>query len=458
MKSSSQKDLLRQFGIDEEERQARLSFVRLTEQDVLLLQSQEKYIGTHVDSVIERFYQHLSAHPETLVHFDSEETIARLHHTQREYLVDLFRGVYDKEYFRKRLTIGVVHERIGLAPKWYIGGCSIFFQELQTLLYRRYWWWPKKFLSLTQALHKIMNIDEQLILDTYIGSSLSSLTSLLIEVEQASGVLANTSKELSLAVAQHQHAASAQASAVHKTSSTMSQLSVSTLHAARQAEEAAVGAKKGMQLASEGTAIVTHTLETMSGLRQSVKNVSDQILLLSQHIAKIGDLTTAISRLSNQTNLLALNASVEAARAGEYGRGFAVVATEIRQLADQSKRSLEEIKVLVAEITRATHNTVITSEEGSKKVETSANFVEQTGTAFHALVAAMTDIYDNAQALSRTARQQAETSSEVGNAMNSMNATAREAESGMRQAKTGVETVNKLAEDLYSLTEVMHKE
>lgn len=64
----------------------------------------------------------------------------------------------------------------------------------------------------------------------------------------------------------------------------------------------------------------------------------------SREIEKISSLTGEILSISSQTNLLALNASIEAARAGEAGRGFSVVADEIRQLADSSRETANNIQ------------------------------------------------------------------------------------------------------------------
>ena len=66
----------------------------------------------------------------------------------------------------------------------------------------------------------------------------------------------------------------------------------------------------------------------------------------SKKVEQINELTNQILQISSQTNLLALNASIEAARAGEAGRGFAVVAEEIRQLADSSKTTADNIQAI----------------------------------------------------------------------------------------------------------------
>jgi methyl-accepting chemotaxis protein len=75
------------------------------------------------------------------------------------------------------------------------------------------------------------------------------------------------------------------------------------------------------------------SLQTMAYTDDMVAQFDSIFKLLSQ-----------VEGLASQTNLLALNAAIEAARAGEAGRGFAVVANEVRSLSVGSTKLNEDIR------------------------------------------------------------------------------------------------------------------
>lgn len=71
---------------------------------------------------------------------------------------------------------------------------------------------------------------------------------------------------------------------------------------------------------------------------------------VNKNSAEVQAIVETIGSIAKQTHLLALNASIEASRTGEAGRGFSVVAEEIKKLSEQSAKSTNSIKNLVASI------------------------------------------------------------------------------------------------------------
>lgn len=141
------------------------------------------------------------------------------------------------------------------------------------------------------------------------------------------------------------------AASMEEISATMEQLAVASEGNLEGAQDISQNADDGSSIAAgiKDRARTMHqetveskrtAVDVMTKIGKELRTAVDD----SQSVKKIDELTGNILSIARQTNLLALNASIEAARAGEAGKGFAVVADEIRQLADSSRDTANDIQ------------------------------------------------------------------------------------------------------------------
>jgi methyl-accepting chemotaxis protein len=146
------------------------------------------------------------------------------------------------------------------------------------------------------------------------------------------------------------------ASNLQRTASSMDKLTQMVNQSAESARQANQLALNASSVAAQGGKVVGQVVDTMRGIDEASKRISDII--------------SVIDGIAFQTNILALNAAVEAARAGEQGRGFAVVASEVRSLAGRSAEAAKEIKSLInASVERVQHGSQLVDQAGSTMTE-----------------------------------------------------------------------------------------
>ena len=267
-------------------------------------------------------------------------------------------------------------------------------------------------------------------------------------IDRAISSIAASSAQIAATVEEQERMASQQAASVNQTTTTMDELGASSRATSQQIETAASQAMQALTLAGGGTKAVEQTLEAMATLKTKVQDMQGQIMQLSEQTDRIGNISTVVSDLANQTNMLALNAAVEAVRAGEHGKGFGVVASEIRKLADRSKKSAAQINLLVADIQRAINSTVMVTDEGTKTVEYGVNIASETAAAFAGVADAINNVVLSSQQISLNAKQQAIAIEQVVEAMNSLNQAAAQTACGITQTKVGTQRLNEAALDL----------
>jgi methyl-accepting chemotaxis protein len=212
-------------------------------------------------------------------------------------------------------------------------------------------------------------------------------------------------------------------------SSASSQLSTTAEHMQHIISQSSQAAQSSVQDSSSTSANVQSVASAAEEMSATVREISSQIQRSNDMVAesvarvegadkhaqdlsnasqKVQEVVQLISDIAGQINLLALNATIESARAGEAGKGFAVVASEVKNLANQTDKSIQEIQLVIDEM----------------------------GSVSSSIIDALVSVKESVENIQ-------EASSGVASAVEEQSATTNEIASNMQSAATGTDNVTR---------------
>ena len=224
------------------------------------------------------------------------------------------------------------------------------------------------------------------------------------------------------------------------------EMSAASLTSAQAATDCAEFIANVTQVADNAAKTVEEAIANMAVLQDKTNESGKKLQGLVDSVDKMNEFIGVITSIADQTNLLALNAAIEAARAGEAGRGFAVVAESVRKLAEESGRAADSVHGLMGALQDGARNTKNASDATAELL---IQTVEKANGAKDSLNKAMSQIdkaNDRIQNIAAVAQEQAASSREIAQGIDSVTKVTSEILDHLEDIKTSMDETAIVAE------------